>query len=123
MSLLTSAPWRRAPLLLWRSPAVLAAVIGAGLVLGAAAAASPLFLSSAGGAAQARQIGERCQYTVRSVARAPVGGVLPNRDPDSVGLQTRRDKAVRSASARVPGLLPPLLTMSSTVPVAVGVKG
>jgi hypothetical protein len=43
VSVLGTAPWRRAPLLLRRSPAVLLAVLAAGLILGAAAAATPLF--------------------------------------------------------------------------------
>ena len=52
-SVLWTAPWRRAPLLR-RSPAVRLAV----LILGAAAAATPLFLSSAANAALTRQIAE-----------------------------------------------------------------
>src|SRR5687767_1801374 len=71
VSVLGTAPWRRAPLLLRGSPAVLAAVVGAGLILGAAAAATPLFLSSAGNAAQARQLGERCKWMVRTGTDAP----------------------------------------------------
>ena len=62
-SVLGTAPWRRAPLLLRRSPAVLLAVLAAGLILGAAAAATPLFLSSAANAALARQMEERCPPT------------------------------------------------------------
>jgi hypothetical protein len=48
MSVLGTARWRRAPLLLRRSPAVL---LAAGLILGAAA--TPLFPSSAANAALA----------------------------------------------------------------------
>src|SRR5919107_3581377 len=62
-SVLWTAPWRRAPQLLRRSPAVLLAILAAGLILGAAAAATPLFLSSAANAALARQEAERCPPT------------------------------------------------------------
>src|SRR5919201_660487 len=68
LRLLGAAPWRQAPLLLRGHPAALAAVLFAGLVLGAATAATPLFLSSVANAALARQAQERCQsdygYTV-----------------------------------------------------------
>jgi hypothetical protein len=46
LRVLAAAPWRRAPLLLLRSPAALLAVLFAGLVLGATAAATPLYVSS-----------------------------------------------------------------------------
>jgi putative ABC transport system permease protein len=55
-----SAPWRRAPLLLLRRPAVLISAAGACLVLAASIAAVPLFLSSSGTAALERQAAERC---------------------------------------------------------------
>ena len=84
MSVLRTAPWRRAPLLLRRSPAVL---LAAGLILGAAAAATPLFLSSAANAALTRQIEERC--------------------PPTTGLQVRTNGAlggpVTAGSVRVGG--------------------
>jgi putative ABC transport system permease protein len=57
---LTSAPWRRAPFLLLRRPAVLVSAAGACLVLAASVAAVPLFLSSSGTAALERQAAERC---------------------------------------------------------------
>ena len=77
-SVLWTAPWRRAPLLLWRSPAVLVAVLAAGLILGAAAAATPLFLSSAANAALTRQIAERCPPTVGLQVRSngALGGAV-----------------------------------------------
>jgi putative ABC transport system permease protein len=62
-SALRTAPWTRAPLLLLRQPAVLAAVAGGLMVLGAAIAAPPLFLSSGGNRALADQVAERCQWT------------------------------------------------------------
>jgi putative ABC transport system permease protein len=60
IGLLALAPWRRAPLLLWRRPGVLATVAGACAVLSASAAAVPLFLSSVGTEAIAVQSAERC---------------------------------------------------------------
>jgi putative ABC transport system permease protein len=57
---ITSAPWRRAPLLLLRRPSVLISAAGACLVLAASMSAVPLFLSSAGTAALERQAAERC---------------------------------------------------------------
>jgi putative ABC transport system permease protein len=59
-AVLTSAPWRRAPLLLWRRPGVLLAVAGGSIVLAASGAAVPLFLSSAGTGAVRVQAQARC---------------------------------------------------------------
>jgi putative ABC transport system permease protein len=56
----SSAPWRRAPLLLRRRPGVLATVAGATAVVAASVAAVPLFVSSVGTAAVAVQVAERC---------------------------------------------------------------
>lgn len=71
-SALRTAPWTRAPLLLLRQPAVLAAVAGGLLVLAAAIAAPPLFLSSAGNRALADQVAERCQWTTGGTLNFPV---------------------------------------------------
>lgn len=57
---LLSAPWVRAPLLLFRRPGVFVAVLGAALVLGAVAASGPLFLSSAANASLHAQIDHAC---------------------------------------------------------------
>ena len=127
VSVLGTAPWRRAPLLLRRSPAVLLAVLAAGLILGAAAAATPLFLSSAANAALARQMAERCPptyglqvraagalggpLTAEEAERAPVlGGAIAW--PAGRELLAIRDRTVRQASATVPGLGRPVLGMS-----------
>jgi hypothetical protein len=59
--LLAAPPWRRAPLLLRREPAVLLAVLGAAVVLGATAAATPLFASSVGSAALHLDTAKRCR--------------------------------------------------------------
>ena len=59
-STLSSAPWRRAPLLLRRRPGVLATVAAATAVLAASVAAVPLFRSSVGTASVGLQAAERC---------------------------------------------------------------
>lgn len=112
---LLATPWLRAPLLPRRSPAVLAAVLGAGLVLGAAAAATPVFLSSAGNAMQARQLGERCEWLVRTDFRVALGAT----GPGVAGVEGL-DRAVRRAGAAVPHLDPPVLTMVAEAPATIG---
>ena len=126
-SVLWTAPWRRAPLLLRRSPAVLLAVLAAGLILGAAAAATPLFLSSAANAALTRQIAERCPPTVGLQVRSngALGGTVTAdeaaRAPSLHGatawpagrqLLALREQAVRRAGTAMPNLGPPVLAMS-----------
>src|SRR5829696_2603914 len=126
-SVLWTAPWRRAPLLLRRSPAVLLAVLAAGLILGAAAAATPLFLSSAANAALTRQIAERCPPTVGLQVRSngALGGAVTadeaQRAPALGGvtawpagreLLELREQAVGKAGSLMPNLGPPVLAMS-----------
>ena len=80
----TSTPWRRAPLLLWRRPGVLAAVAGACAVMAAAVAAVPLFLSSAGTASVGLQAEERCPRdtgVTRAAATATAALTAPIADP------------------------------------------
>jgi putative ABC transport system permease protein len=127
-SVLRTAPWRRAPLLLRRSPVVLLAVLAAGLILGAAAAPTPLFLSSAANAALTRQIQERCPSTVglqvstNGALGGPVTGDEAARTPSLGGdaawpagqeLLAAREQAVRQAGSLMPNLTPPVLAMSS----------
>jgi putative ABC transport system permease protein len=117
---LATAPWRRAPLLLRRQPAVLSAVLFAGLILGAAGAADPLFESSVASAANAKQIAQRCPATVGfvvSTAGTLSGRVVAADAPGARGLDTatllaRRGQAVRRAGADVPHLGAPLLTVA-----------
>lgn len=127
VSVLGTAPWRRAPLLLRRSPAVLLAVLAAGLVLGAAAAATPLFLSSAANAALTRQIEERCPPTVGLQVRSngALGGRVTAEEtaraaglggatawPAGRELLAIRERTVRHAASLMPNLGPPVLAMS-----------
>jgi putative ABC transport system permease protein len=115
---LTAAPWRRAPLLLRQQPAVLSAVLFAGLILGAASAAVPLFESSVASAANAKQIAQRCPATV-GFTLATVGTLSGQvgandagaRGLDATALLDRRQVAVEQAGARVPNLGAPLLTI------------
>src|SRR5579872_1892988 len=72
---LGTAPWRRAPLLLLRHPPVLAAVAGAAMVLGSAAAVGPVFLSSAGSAAVSKQVASRCAFDAGVTVSAQATGV------------------------------------------------
>lgn len=62
--LIALAPWRRAPLLLARSPGVLGAVAGAGFLLTLAVASRPVFLASAGAAAVDSDIRDGCRYDI-----------------------------------------------------------
>ena len=81
---LSSAPWRRAPLLLWRRPGVLVAVAGACAVTVAAVAAVPLFLSSAGTASVGLQAAERCPRdtgVTHVVPATPADVRSPGADP------------------------------------------
>jgi putative ABC transport system permease protein len=127
VSVLGTAPWRRAPLLLRRSPAVLLAVLAAGLILGAAAAATPLFLSSAANAALTRQIEERCPPTVGLQVRSngALGGRVTAEEtaraaglggatawPAGRELLAIRERTVRHAASLMPNLGPPVLAMS-----------
>jgi hypothetical protein len=126
MSVLTTAPWRRAPLLLRRSPAVLLAVLTAGLILGAAAAATPLFLSSAANAALTTQLAERCPPTAgwQVLSNGALGGAVTTEEAERAGLGGSRprpagrelldirERTVRRAGASVPHLEPPVLSMS-----------
>src|SRR5436305_657943 len=92
---LGTAPWRRAPLLLFRQPPLLAAVVGASLVLGSAAAVGPVFLSSSANAALARQVAGRCQFSSGVSVSTPPGAV---NSAQSLG---RLSGAVRVAAAEL----------------------
>ncbi|MGH9118732.1 MAG: hypothetical protein ACRD0A_12895, partial [Acidimicrobiales bacterium] len=76
---LTSAPWRRAPLLLLRRPIVLASAAGACLVLAASMAAVPLLLSSSGTAALERQASGHVSRLAEGLELAIDDGAPPAR--------------------------------------------
>jgi putative ABC transport system permease protein len=84
LATLTSAPWRRAPFLLWRRPGLLATVAGATAVVAASLAAVPLFSSSVGSASIDLQIEERCPRDLGATRRfqAAAGSIrTPSPDP------------------------------------------
>ncbi len=62
--MLSLAPWRRAPLLLWRRRSVAVVLAVAAAVLAAAAASGPLFVSAATDATLAGQLAKGCQQGV-----------------------------------------------------------
>ena len=69
-----TAPWRRAPLLLLRQPAVFLAIVGATAILAIAAASGPLFLSTIGTASLHSQAEQRCPETGSPTVNAAVSG-------------------------------------------------
>ena len=69
LATLTSAPWRRAPVLLWHRPGLLATVAGAAAVVAASLASVPLFTSSVGSASMALQVEERCPRDLGATRR------------------------------------------------------
>ncbi|GIJ51173.1 hypothetical protein Val02_80590 [Virgisporangium aliadipatigenens] len=77
--MLRLAPWRRAPFLLARRPAVALALAAAAFVAVLPAAAAPLFLSSARNATLHHQIDAACPWIVGTQAFGPLGvrGDLP----------------------------------------------
>jgi putative ABC transport system permease protein len=70
----TTAPWRRAPLLLLRQPVVFFAIVGAAAILAVAAASGPLFLSTIGTASFTAQAEQRCPEDGQPTVRAMTGG-------------------------------------------------
>ena len=98
---LRTAPWTRALGLIWRHPAVVGGVLGGCAVLGAAAAAPALFVSSAANAAQATQVDARCAATI--------GATI-----DQAAVTEGFDRAVREATASEPAIGSPIVTFSSS---------
>jgi putative ABC transport system permease protein len=104
---------------------VLVAVLAAGVILGAAAATTPLYLSSAANAALAVQLAERCPSTVgfQIATSSTLGAPIRAQEASSAGLAGRawpagrqllatRERVIRQAGAAVPHLGPPLLSIS-----------
>lgn len=101
MSVFRTSPFTRAPLLLRRHPAVLAAVFGTAAILGLAAALPRLFVSSASSAALHQEIATRCA--------GEVGGIMHNFAPLPVA-----GDAVQEAWETTRLLDPPILEVSAT---------
>ena len=76
-SVLRSAPWRRAPVLFLKQPAVALVVGATAIILGVSAAAAPLYLASVGSASVSLQMAQRCVSSLGDVAvgSGPLSGV------------------------------------------------
>src|SRR5829696_8360385 len=83
VAILGTAPWRRAPRLLLRRPAVLGAIAGTCALLAIAAASGPLFLSSVGAAALQRRVAEQCPEADRPALRTFRGDTAALRAADA----------------------------------------
>lgn len=105
MVTIRTAPWRRAPRLLWGHWGVLLTVAGACAVVAAATAAVPLYLSSVGSAAVSLQVDERCPRDtgVTQTFQVTSSDVLEDRRDDPFGVL---DDQLRPGSrwTRVEGL-------------------
>lgn len=78
---MTTTPWRRAPILLFRQPVVFLAIVGAAAILAAAAASGPLFLSTIGTASLHSQAEQTCpQNTQPGMSTAVAGGQVASTD-------------------------------------------
>ncbi|HEY7069703.1 MAG TPA: hypothetical protein VH479_06310 [Acidimicrobiales bacterium] len=91
LRVLGSPPWRRAPLALVRRIDVLGAMAAATFVLVAVLAATPLFLSSAAGQAQASQIERECRFDA--------GATVNAFGQDTAGTLARTEKAFAGVPA------------------------
>ena len=100
--------WRKAPLLLFRFPTLLLAVVAGALVLAVAASMPALFLSSAGGVEVAGGLSHvspaEAGLTIQAFGSLESG-------ENGAGLVERRDRAVAEVAAHLPGVGPPSLTL------------
>lgn len=118
LRIVLTAPWRRAPLLGLRQPGVVAALLGATVILGIAAASGPLFLSSAGSAAVDRFTADFCPEQLEPA--------LASRDNpfDYSDAATRRaDDATVRAAFREQGLPAPYRILTADVVARLGAGG
>lgn len=98
MSILRTAPWLRAPVLLLRRPIVAVAIAGSCALLAVGAASGPLFLASVGAAALQRNVAVQCpESDMITVGRSDARGAAAIKTDDAT---------VRAGLARV-GLPPP----------------
>jgi putative ABC transport system permease protein len=100
---LTSLVWTKAPLLLARFPAVLAAVVAAAAVLGAAAASRQLFLSAVGTASLRTELSDASPYAA--------GLTLTTDGPVTPGRVAYRSDLARRAVGGIGGLAPLVVTV------------
>ena len=111
---LPSLVWTKAPLLLVRFPAVLAAVVAAGAVLGAAAASRQLFLSSVGTASLRTELSDASPFAA--------GLTLTSDKPITPERVAYRSRLAREAVRGIDGLAAPVVTVVGP-PVRVSVPG
>jgi putative ABC transport system permease protein len=102
--------WIGSPFRLLRFPGVLAAVVGAALIVAVATAAGPLFLSAAGTAALGQNLTQAAQ-------RAPALQVV-GYGPVSRAFLDPPDRALTSAVSGIPEVAPPLLSVVTNVSVS-----
>src|SRR4051794_11489547 len=119
MQALFTRPWLRAPVLLWRQPGLLLALVAAAFVAVLPAASAPLFLSSARTAALHHQLDNTCAAKVglhlesrrsfRDLYRAPT----QQRVDAATGVAdyTARRASVSAAVASTPGVTTPVTTL------------
>ena len=120
MAVLLLPPWRRAPLLPFRQPAVILAVLGAAAILACASASAVLFLSSASSESLHRIVAAGCPDATGVTVATEDVGTFPLDPPPPVPLPVRTvdDARVRSAlTAR--GLPEPYRVSVAEQPVAV----
>lgn len=102
MRQLGATPWTRAPLLLWRAPGVVLALVVAAAILGIAGSSAPLFLGTAGAAEIDQQVDLRCPEDARPAATTAEHGRLgeaPGNPVFTPSLFDRQDRRVRAAMA------------------------
>lgn len=97
-------PWTRAPLLAFRQPAVILAVIGAAAILACAASSAQLFLSSSSSEALRRTVAANCgDASYPTVTTITPDIVDPDRTPNRATIQTAAD--VDKVTADVPEVM------------------
>ncbi|HEX7135142.1 MAG TPA: FtsX-like permease family protein [Iamia sp.] len=103
LRVVTSPPWRRAPLLVGRSPALAVGVAVAAFVLGLAGASRPLFSASAGRASLHQDLEEGCPFEVGLRVERAVP-LTPGGDPLAAG-GTALDDAVGPIEGVAPAVV------------------
>src|SRR5207248_8311452 len=120
VSAATTAPWSKAPVLLFLFPGLLLAIAGASAILSLASAANPLYVSSSGNAAvqsDLRAVERVCPYTAALQVNAFASVYGPNTTlygtiPGTVEDRLRREDALlQQATSGLPGFLAPMHTI------------
>ncbi len=111
--MLTTPPFRRAPALLFRRPAVLLSVIGTTAILAVVAALTPLFISSAASAALRRELDGRCP--VSFAGTTTLFGTNDTEPSSMIDLMEGNRVFLRDRVPTHPSLGPAELTLRGTV--------